>query len=40
MGDDDGRPDMVNRDPNTLNQSLMVSSEINFLPQFYKYLKY
>lgn len=28
MGEEgDGRPDMVNRDPNTLNENLMVSAQ-------------
>ena len=26
MGEEDGRPDMVNRDPNGLNSNLVVSS--------------
>lgn len=35
MGEDDGRPDMVNRDPNGLNESLVVSIFIEKLIFFY-----
>lgn len=30
MGDDDGRPDMGNRDPNNLNDNLLVCTDMCF----------
>lgn len=31
MGEEDGRPDMVNRDPNGINNGLMVSAHFSKL---------
>ena len=33
MGEDDGRPDLINRDPNSLNDNLMVNCQSRLISQ-------